>query len=292
MDETSQCPDYYRDKSTEQGLIESEESISTIRAMPGNDMQRIQPILTPRFIPSCTDEMLRGLGKLAVEHDCHVQTHCSESDWEHQYVLDRCGQTDTDALHEFGLLTDKTVLAHANFINHSDMQTIKQQHSGIAHCPLSNQYFAGSVFPLRDALNQGVQIGLGTDIAGGPSASQFDTCRQVLSSSRMLESGTNASIPANERGVDDVRTDFTEAFYLATVGGGKVLNEAIGSFQEGYHFDAMLIDTTKQNSNLHFFDELDSHEDLFQKTIYATTIENIVSVWVDGVKVIPRPARP
>ena len=284
MDEASQCPDYYRDLSTEQGLLDTEQSINTIRSMPGNSARLVQPIITPRFIPSCTDEMLKGLGQLAQTHQCHVQTHCSESDWEHHYVLARCGQSDTSALQNFGLLTDKTVLAHANFISDDDMQIIKKRQSGIAHCPLSNQYFANSVFPLRKALDKGVQVGLGTDISGGPSASQFDSCRHVISASRMLESGTNPDIPADSRGVAAARSDFIEAFYLATTAGGIVLDEPIGQFREGYKFDALQIDTTRENSNLHYFPELDSQEDLFQKIVYATTIENIVGVWVDGVR--------
>lgn len=285
MDDRSQCPDYYRDASTDQGLRDSDSNIHTIRQLAGNESQRVKPILTPRFIPSCTDEMLIGLGAIATEHKCHIQTHCSESDWEHQYVIDRLGMRDTEALDKFGLMTRHTVLAHANFVDHSDMSIIKHRGSGIAHCPFSNQYFAGSVFPLRDALNLGVHVGLGTDISGGPSASQFESCRSAISAARILESGVNANIQSNERGVQDARINFIEAFYLATTGGGVVLDEPIGLFKMGYRFDALQIDATIANSNLKYFPELDSLEDLFQKTLYAATQTNIATVWVDGVVV-------
>ncbi|MFT6309151.1 MAG: guanine deaminase [Halioglobus sp.] len=285
MDDHSQCPDYYRDSSTEQGLLDSEESIHSIRQLSGNESQRIKPIITPRFIPSCTDEMLAGLGDLAKHHNCAIQTHCSESDWEHQYVLDRTGLRDTEALDKFGLLTRRSVLAHSNFINHSDMETIQKRGSGVAHCPLSNQYFAGSVFPLRDALKLGVHVGLGTDISGGPSASQFDSCRHAISASRMLETGVNANTPADQRGVHGSRINYIEAFYLATAGGGVLLDEPIGLFKEGYRFDAIHINASNENSNLLFFPELDSQADLFQKTLYAATRSDIETVWVDGVVV-------
>lgn len=285
MDDHSQCPDYYRDESTMQGLRDSETSIETIRQLSGNESERVKPIITPRFIPSCTDEMLEGLGDLARSYNCAIQTHCSESDWEHQYVIDRTGLRDTEALDKFGLLTRTTVLAHSNFINHSDMQTIRKRGSGVAHCPLSNQYFAGSVFPLRDALKLGVHVGLGTDISGGPSASQFDTCRHAISASRMLESGVDPSTDAKERGVQDTRINFIEAFYLATTGGGVLLDEPIGLFKEGYHFDAVQISASNPNSNLMYFPEMDSQEDLFQKTLYAATRSDIKTVWVDGAVV-------
>jgi guanine deaminase len=285
MDDHTQCPDYYCDSSTDKGLRDSESSIESIRQLSGNESQRVKPIITPRFIPSCTNEMLEGLGDLAKEHSCAIQTHCSESDWEHQYVIDRTGLRDTEALDRFSLLTRTTVLAHANFINHSDMLTIRQRGSGVAHCPLSNQYFAGSVFPLRAALKLGVHVGLGTDISGGPSASQFDTCRHAISASRMLESGVNANTPADERGVHGSRIDYIEAFYLATTGGGVMLDEPIGLFRKGYRFDALHINTSNTDSNLMYFPELDSQADIFQKTLYAATRLDIKTVWVDGAVV-------
>lgn len=285
MDDHSQCPDYYRDASTDQGLQDSEANIHSIRQLAGNESQRVKPILTPRFIPSCTDHMLEGLGALAEQHQCAVQTHCSESDWQHQYVIDRTGLRDTEALDKFGLLTRTTVLAHGNFINHADMTVIQQRGSGIAHCPLSNQYFAGSVFPLREALKLGVNVGLGTDISGGPSASQFDSCRYAISASRMLESGVNATLDAGQRGVNDSRINYIEAFYLATAGGGRVLNEPIGLFKTGYHFDALQIDTSHADSNLLYFPQVDSLEELFQKTLYAANRSDIAAVWVNGIEV-------
>ena len=189
MDESTQCPDYYRDESTEHGLEQSEASIQFIRKLDGNNASLVKRVLTPRFIPSCTDDMLRGLGELASRYDCHIQTHCSESDWEHQFVIDRLGVTDTQALDDFGLLNRHTILAHSNFIDDHDMSVIGNRQAGIAHCPLSNQYFSGAVFPLRKAINAGLHIGLGTDISGGPSASQFDSCKHVVGASLMLESG-------------------------------------------------------------------------------------------------------
>ncbi len=292
MDETTQCPDYYRDESTERGLQQSEASIQFIRQLDGNQASLVKPILTPRFIPSCTDNMLQGLGELANRYQCHIQTHCSESDWEHQFVIDRLGVTDTQALDDFGLLNRHTILAHSNFIDDRDMSIIGNRQAGIAHCPLSNQYFSGAVFPLRKAIDAGLHVGLGTDISGGPSASQFDSCKHVVGASRMLESGVNPALSADARGfnVDNSNTrdntasriDFHEAFYLATAGGGVALDEPVGVFKKGYRFDALRINPDTPNSNLMYFPALDSTEDLFQKTLYGATRENIKTVWVNG----------
>ncbi|TIV45318.1 MAG: guanine deaminase, partial [Mesorhizobium sp.] len=185
MDNADQCPDYYRDASAQAAVDGAAELIDYVRAHPDNGHGLVRPVVTPRFIPACTDASLVELGALAKSCGCHVQTHCSESDWEHGYVLERYGVTDTAALDRFGLLGRLSVLAHANFITPDDMDTIRVRRSAVAHCPLSNAYFANAVFPLKAALEKGLIVGLGTDISGGPSASLFDGMRGAVMASRM-----------------------------------------------------------------------------------------------------------
>lgn len=282
MDEVSQCPDYYRDFDAQSAVSASERSIKDIRQLSGNEMRLVKPVITPRFIPCCSNELLHGMGELAASHHCHIQTHCSESDWEHGYVIDRLNKTDTQALADFGLLSRHTVLAHSNFITDIDMQLIRESGSGIAHCPLSNSYFANSVFPLRQALDKSLSIGLGSDIAGGHSASMFNACQQAVSSSRMLDSGVDPRIQANERGRPGARINFLEAFYLATTGGADVLDSPTGSFAPGKQFDALLLDLDNPANRLNEFVDAKHWEDLLGRVIYNAQPCNINHVWVAG----------
>ncbi len=282
MDEPTQCPDYYRDPSTEMALQGTREFIDYVRSMPGNGTNLVQPVVTPRFVPSCTDEALAGLGEIARTCGCHVQTHCSESDWEHGYVLERTGMTDTAALSEFGLMGRHTVLAHSNFITEADMEMIAAAGAGIAHCPLSNIYFSNAVFPLRRALEKSLRIGLGTDISGGPSASMFDSCRQAIASSRLLEDGVDPSCQGGSRGVANSRIDFREAFHLATAGGADVLDLPVGRFAKGCLFDAILLDPEAEAAPIRIDDQIDTLDDQLQRIINGATRANIVDVWVSG----------
>lgn len=177
------------------GFAGTQALIDYISGHPNNTASRVWPVVTPRFIPACTDATLEGLGTMARDCGCHVQTHCSESDWEHAYVLSRHGMTDAMSLDRFGLLTRRSMLAHANLLTADDMDLIKLRQAAVAHCPLSNGYFAGAVFPLRAALEKGLHVGLGSDISGGPSASLFDNMRAAILVSRMLETGVDPGLP-------------------------------------------------------------------------------------------------
>lgn len=282
MDNPSQCPDYYRDESAATAIAETRAFIDDVAQLPGNTAKRVLPVITPRFIPSCTDALLEGLGKLATETGCHVQTHCSESDWEHAYVKQRLGKTDTAALRDFGLLTRKTVLAHSNHIEDKDADLIKQTQAGVAHCPLSNFYFANAVFPLRAMLDRGLNVGLGTDIAGGHSPSVFDACRHALTASKALNDGVDARIAAEQRGRPGSVISFREAFWLATAGAGEVLDLKVGKLEVGYQFDAIVIDTRAAGSDIYINMAEDAPEDRLQKIIYNARRNNISRVWVDG----------
>ncbi|MDC3958951.1 guanine deaminase [Polyangium jinanense] len=285
MDNPQECPDFYRDASTEAGLQGTRSLIEYVRTHPANEGGLVHPVVTPRFVPSCTDAMLEGLGVIARECGCHVQTHCSESDWEHGYVLARHGVTDAECLDGFGLLTRQSILAHANLINADDMARIVTRGSGVAHCPLSNAYFSNAAFPLRAALAKGVRVGLGTDISGGPSASMLDACRMAVVTSRMLESGVDPALPPETRGRPSSRIDIRDAFHLATAAGGDALELPVGRFAPGCHFDAVLVDTTAPNGTIRLFEELDEPEDILAKIVYTASRANLAEIWVAGRRV-------
>ena len=283
MDDPDGCPDYYRDQDAATAVKDTADFIDQLRTLPGNHEGQVEPIITPRFIPACSDDALKGLGKLAAEKGVAIQTHCSESDWAHSHVLERCGVTDTSALDGFGLLTRRTVLAHSNFISDADMDLIAKRGAGVAHCPLSNIYFANSVFPLRHALEKSVHVGLGTDISGGPSASMLDSCRGAIGSSRMLEDGVDPALPANTRGRADSRIDFRDAFWLATAGGAEVMDLLVGQFTPGYQFDAILVKLPE--SFMVGTDETPDPDALLEKTLMLAQSHDVKATWVAGRQV-------
>lgn len=282
MDDPNSNSEFYMDASPEEAVSETEKFINEVLEMQKLYKQKVYPVVTPRFIPSCTSEALEGLGRLAKKYDVHVQTHCSESDWAHQFVKEKYGVNDAQALDNFGLITDKTVIAHAPFLESDDLRLIADKKPTIAHSPLSNAYFANSVLPFKDFSVKGVNIGMATDISGGYSPSMYQSIRQAVISSRMLQEGVNPSLHRNERGRAGSSITINNAFYSATAAGGIALKLPVGKLEKGYSFDVQIINT--ENNIPRFYKEKNP-EDLLHKILLLSESSNIQEVWVQGCRV-------
>ena len=285
MDHPDGTPDWYRDRSAEDGIRASARSIAEVEAIDAG-RGLVRPIVTPRFTPACTDELLRGLGALAADTGTLVQTHCSESDWAHGYSLERFGTTDAAALDGFGLLRRGTVLAHANHVTDDDATLLAARGAGIAHCPLSNAYFANAVLPVRRLVGRGVGIGLGTDISGGASPSLLGQAQDAVTVSRLLADGVDPGRPSSARGVPGSTIDTTFAFWFATLGGASVLGAPVGLLAPGRRYDAVLVDTTSRRGSLRVWPGLDTPERVFEKVVRLAGPSDIAAVWVDGRLVV------
>ncbi|KAH9598986.1 Amidohydrolase-related [Trypanosoma melophagium] len=264
MDIPGQCPEYYRDKSAADSIKNTAAFIEAVKALEGNEKGFVLPSVNPRFVPTCSTEALRGLGELAQRYGFHVQTHCSEGDWEHNHVIDRLKKHDAFALDEMILVTRRTVLLWP-----------------IAHYQIS--ILPNAVFPLKKALDKNLHVGLGTDIAGGRSPSVLDTCRHAVVASRVPEDGVDPNNdPEVQAGWKDSRANFIETFWLATTQGGVTLDLNIGKFAPGYAFNGLVMDVDAPGSNVRVFNSEDSLGDIFQKIVYNATNTNIMQTWVNG----------
>ncbi|MGI9622897.1 MAG: amidohydrolase family protein [Acidimicrobiales bacterium] len=284
MDHTEGTPAYYRDADASQSVSESARSIDAIRALdPAGAL--VRPIVTPRFIPACTDAALEGLGELAAGTGTLVQTHCSESDWAHGYVLERHGCTDTESLSRFGLVRDHSILAHATHLTGSDRHRLVEAGTGVAHCPLSNSYFANAVFPARRNLDAGLRVGLGTDVAGGSESSLLRQCEHAVTSSRMLEDGVDVEIESG-RGRPDSRIDVATAFWMATAGGAELLGINAGLLEPGRVFDAFAVRAAGNAAQCGIAEQGDRSQ-LFERIVRRSGPTDVSAVWVNGSDVTP-----
>lgn len=266
MDNPDQTPDYYRDESSASAISETEIFIKKLTEMRQTTGADLTPVITPRFVPSCTNETLQGLGDLAEKYDLPIQSHCSESIWEDQYAIDRFNLRDAEVLNKFGLLTDKAIMAHGTQLSDSDLDLFKQQQTAIAHCPISNAYFGNSVMRVQAAYKKNVKVGLGTDISGGFSPSIYRNMQQAIMSSQMLQ----------DSGTQNARLSASNAFYLATIGGAKALHINSGQIKAGFKADFQIV------QDQYFELSSDNASEIFERLVYHTNKENIKQVYVAG----------
>ncbi len=202
-----------------------------------------KPIITPRFIPSCSDELMKGLGALSKERGLRIQSHLSENKSEIAWVQELVPQSScyANAYEMFDAMGSKeypTIMAHCVYSDRLEMQILKKHGVFIAHCADSNMNLTSGIAPVRRFLDLGINVGLGTDVSAGSSLNMVKTMLITLQASKMYY-----------RLVDtDVKPlTFEEVFYLATEGGGKYFGK-VGSFKAGYDFDAVVIDDSKMFS--------------------------------------------
>lgn len=230
----------------------------------------VKPAVTPRFIPTCSTPVLEGLGKLSQEFDLPVHSHISEDLGEMSIVRDRYPQYDNDGdvYDHFGLLTSHTVMAHFIYPTRHEMELIKERGVTIAHCPQSNGNVAAGIPPIRQMLDLGVKVGLGSDIAGGYSVSIFRAMSEAvyLSKLQWLRSEKKDSF-----------LSVPESFYLGTKGGGQFFGK-VGSFETGYELDAIVVD---DRSLCVPADRL-STEERVERVIHLADDRNIISRFVAG----------
>ncbi|WP_237027113.1 amidohydrolase family protein [Lactobacillus sp. S2-2] len=276
MDDKDNNPEYYRDKSAQDSLNKYESFINKL--LKSNEKYSIKqtPVITPRFSPSCSLESLKGLGELAKKYNLPIQSHCSESDWENSYSINKYGKRDAQLLYENNLLTSKSIMAHGTLLNNSDFNIFHKTGTTVSHCPISNAYFGNAIFPVNDALRKNVNLGLGSDVSGGFSPSLYDNMKDAILSSQHLQNGVDNSVVSEIRGVTNSKITSKQAFYLATVGGAKVVNLKTGKLKEGYLADLQIVENQPNP-----FQKNDK-QDILDNLIYHTRANDIKKVYVQG----------
>jgi guanine deaminase len=235
------------DREASEALTESSAEISAyttfgwINAVK-NKFKNTKPILTPRFIPCCTDKLMEELREIQMAYGIPVQSHLSESKGEIDFVkfLRPDNAFYGDAYNEYDLFGKnddintevKTVMAHCVWSTDEEAELMRKNGVFVAHCPASNMNLTSGIAPIRKYLGLGLNIGLGSDVAGGQSISVFRAITDAIQVSKMYF-----------RMVDEAYKPllFSEAFYLATKGGGAFFGR-VGSFEAGYEFDAVVMD--------------------------------------------------
>lgn len=264
------------DRNAAPGLLEetTEKSMrETLRWLDAcQDFSHIKPILTPRFTPSCTDELMAFLGKLAAERNLPVQSHLSENRAEIELVRQLhpdCRQY-WETYAKYGLWNSRTLMAHCVWSDARERQAMKDAGVTAVHCADSNQNICSGTAPVRVMLNEGVKVVLGSDIAGGDHLDMFDVVSSAIRASKA------------RRMLDGWQTEFltvAEGWYLGTSAGAEWFGEQPG-FAAGNSLHAMVLadDALPQPRPL-------TPAERLERAVYRRQEGAVRAVWSAGRKI-------
>lgn len=272
------APDYIREESAESSAYETIEWLKNVSGKYKNTF----PILTPRFIPSCTDELMAELQKIQECYGTPIQSHISENLSEIEFVhqLRPNNAFYGDVYDEYGLFGKdynnkrdvKTVMAHCVWSTDVEIELMKNNNVFIAHCPASNMNVSSGIAPIRKYFDEGLKMGLGSDVAGGQTESLFRAITDTIQVSKLRWRLIDQSYK---------QITFPEAFYLATKGGGEFFGK-VGSFEEGYEFDAVVLD----DSCCPHPQELTVAQRLERAAYLSADLQGVCAKYVAGKKIL------
>jgi guanine deaminase len=232
-------------------------------------------ILSPRFAGSVSSELMKYCADFSKENDLHIQTHLSENFSEIEFMkkLFPDSHNYTDIYDKFGILNDKTLLAHCIHLDRDELDIIKDKNCTIVHCPSSNRFLGSGIMPLSYYLDEKINISFGTDVAAGYSVSMLNEAKEAREMSKLL----------NHFNKDKHRKDISTAniFYLATLGGAKALHisNETGNIEKGKYADLVFINSNK----IAWKEFFNSSDEILSEIIYNNQL--VDEVWVMGKKV-------
>jgi 5-methylthioadenosine/S-adenosylhomocysteine deaminase len=242
-----------------------QESVDLLEKWHGFDHGRIQYAFSPRFVVSCTEELLLGVRDLSAHYNVKVHTHASENRGEIEMVENERGMRNVVYLDHIGLATPNLVLAHCVWLNDAEKQIIRERGVKVTHCPGSNLKLASGIAEIPDLLSQGIQVGIGAD--GAPCNNNLDMFQEMRLTA-LVQKVMHGPTVMNAKTV----------LRMATMGGAEVLGleKEIGSIEVGKLADLQLLDL----DDFHTFPSYDV--DLFSRIVYSATRGDVNTVIIDG----------
>ena len=233
---------------------------------------KIKPMITPRFVPSCTDALMARLQGLKDKYNVPVQSHLSETRDEINWVKELSPDVEhyAGAYDRYGMLSN-AVMAHVVYPEDAEVELLRQRGTMVAHCPSSNANLRSGIAPVRRLLSAGVHMGLGSDVAGGESIDMLRIVTNAVQFSKLYWRIVEPNEPV---------LTFPEVFYMATKGGGSFFGKC-GSFEEGYMLDALVLDDTKLRTTV----DLTVPQRL-ERALYLSGDLRLVQKFVDGQPVL------
>jgi cytosine/adenosine deaminase-related metal-dependent hydrolase len=224
---------------------------------------RVRAAFSPRFILSCSEELVRGAAALSATHDALLHTHAAEHADERRAVRDALGDDDVAILARWGATGPRTVLAHCVQLTDDEARALAEAGTRVVHCPSANLKLGSGLARVHTLREAGVIVGLGAD--GAPCNNDLDALVELRHAALLAKVRTGTStLPARQ------------ALRLLTIDGARVLgmDREIGSIEVGKKADLVVLDVSRAHA--------EPGGDVFGRVVYACQRGDVRHVVLDG----------
>lgn len=228
--------------------------------------KRIRYVLNPRFVLSCSEELLQKCGEIAEKYGLLIHTHAAENREEVKAVREDKGVGNIEYFRRIGLLGENLVLAHCIWLDEKEKKMLEDTNTKVAHCPSANLKLGSGIAPIPEYVKRGITVGLGSD--GAPCNNTLDGFKEA----RL------ACLIQKLKGVRELSAQ--KGFEMLTIDGAKLLKieNEVGSIEKGKCADLVILDLKKAN--------VMPHADPYTMLVYEMGGENVEHVFVDGELIV------
>jgi 5-methylthioadenosine/S-adenosylhomocysteine deaminase len=228
---------------------------------------RLRYAVAPRFVLSCSDELLAGAVELARRNGWLLHTHASENERETELVRSRTGRGNVAALAEAGFAGEDTIVAHAVHLDDDEFELLAGTRTGVAHCPGANLKLASGIADVPRMLANGIRVGIGAD--GPPCNNRLSVFHEMSLAGTLhnLRSGAGA-------------VDAWTVLELATWRGAEAigLGGSAGRLSPGYRADVVVLEPESFS--------MEPEGDPAAMIVHGASDRDVRDVIVDGAVVV------
>ena len=242
-----------------------QKSVDLLEKWHSYDDGRIQYAFSPRFVVSCTEQLLKEVKTLSDIYGVHVHTHASENLDEIAIVERETGMRNIVYLDYLGLANSRLILAHCIWLDEKEKKIIKDRKVNVTHCPGSNLKLGSGIAEIPQLLADNISVSIGSD--GAPCNNNLDMFNEMR---------LTALIQKPIHGPTSM--DAHQVFRMATIGGARALGMAdqIGSIEIGKKADLAILNL----NDFHVYPSFDV--DTISRIVYSATRADVETTIING----------
>jgi len=255
-----------------EGLLEPtrkaiDSSLALLERWHNTSEGRVRYAFAPRFLLSCTPDLLQETWQLADQYKVPFHTHAAESRGEVELLESRYHERSFNFMEKLGVTGPNACVAHCIWLDNSEKQILKDSQIKVLHCPSSNLKLGSGIAPIPEYLEMGINVSLGAD--GAPCNNNLD---------QFTEMRTAALIQKPTYGPESM--DAITVFRMATIEGARALGigDLTGSLEPGKKADIVFIRNDRIPSI--------PFENVYSKLVYSTNAAAVDHVIIDGEWVV------